>query len=307
MGDDMSKKNGRDNKRPTLPDEVRSLITRKLRYQRHEQEKLLASTNQAAYSKLHEEVLANIRIQNIGKAFTSVPLSMYKNIVASATAMTKEWPGIVWKTIASILSTAQVVPRDRLALNKIVDEFAWVIDQNPFTLSYIDPEQFMGVVRREAGRFGFIHQDDLASFNRQLELKAAAAQCGILNSARQAREGIGIAIDEYVLAQPCPAPKLKASTKNRAGSSKSEYKGAGLEVGSREWREQTARKAANAKHDQPGGNRDKQQRIRGLWATGKYSSRDRCAEEECAALGMSYKSARNALVNTPKPNTPPRC
>lgn len=64
MDGGMSKKNGRDNKRPTLPDEVRRLITRKLRYQRHEQEKLLVSVKQAVYSKFHEEVLTNIRIQN---------------------------------------------------------------------------------------------------------------------------------------------------------------------------------------------------------------------------------------------------
>ena len=64
MDGGMSKKNGRDNKRPTLPDEVRSLITSKLRYQRHEQEKLLVSVKQAVYSKFHEEVLTNIRIQN---------------------------------------------------------------------------------------------------------------------------------------------------------------------------------------------------------------------------------------------------
>lgn len=73
------------------------------------------------------------------------------------------------------------------------------------------------------------------------------------------------------------------------------------EIGSPEWRSQNARKAANTRHDQPGGSRDKQRRIREIWATGKYSSRDRCAEEECAALGMSYSAARRALRNTPDP------
>ena len=72
-------------------------------------------------------------------------------------------------------------------------------------------------------------------------------------------------------------------------------------VGSAEWRKQTAKAAANARHSQPGGSRDKQQRIREIWATGKYSSRDRCAEEECAALDMSYSAARKALKNTPDP------
>jgi hypothetical protein len=72
-----------------------------------------------------------------------------------------------------------------------------------------------------------------------------------------------------------------------------------LNVGSPEWRKQTAAVAANARHDRPGGSRDKQRQIREIWASGKYSSRDLCAEEECAALEMSYAAARKALKNTP--------
>ena len=73
------------------------------------------------------------------------------------------------------------------------------------------------------------------------------------------------------------------------------------QVGSPEWRKQTAAIAANARHDRPGGSRDKQRQMREIWASGKYSSRDLCAEEECAALEMSYAAARKALKNTPDP------
>ncbi len=73
------------------------------------------------------------------------------------------------------------------------------------------------------------------------------------------------------------------------------------EVGSPEWRKQNAKAAANAKHNQPGGARDKQRQIQAIWATGKYSSRDVCAEQESAALDMSFSTARKALINTPEP------
>ena len=78
-------------------------------------------------------------------------------------------------------------------------------------------------------------------------------------------------------------------------------KSADPEIGSPEWRSQIARTAANAKHDLPGGSRDKQGRMRSLWASGNYSSRDVCAEQECSALEMSFATARKALVNTPDP------
>jgi TPP-dependent indolepyruvate ferredoxin oxidoreductase alpha subunit len=68
-----------------------------------------------------------------------------------------------------------------------------------------------------------------------------------------------------------------------------------------EQKKMQAVKAANARHSTLGGSRDRQQQIRVLWASGKYSSRDICAEQECAALGMSYSSARKALRGTPDP------
>lgn len=103
------------------------------------------------------------------------------------------------------------------------------------------------------------------------------------------------AILDMVDLPPARAPKVKDKRK------KPTINPTGLEIGSPEWRHQAARNAANARHNQPGGSRDKQKQIRDIWATGKYSSRDRCAEEECAALDMSYSAARKALINTPDP------
>jgi hypothetical protein len=64
-------------------------------------------------------------------------------------------------------------------------------------------------------------------------------------------------------------------------------------------RSYAARKAANVLHDKPGGSRDKQRAIREIWASGKYTTRNLCAEEEYQGLEMSYDAARKALRNTP--------
>ena len=98
-------------------------------------------------------------------------------------------------------------------------------------------------------------------------------------------DGHGLKVDEHALLRALDGDERQPS----AG------------IGSPVWRKQQAKAAADARHSQPGGSRDKQQRIREIWATGKYSSRDRCAEEECAALDMSYSAARKALRNTPDP------
>ena len=72
-------------------------------------------------------------------------------------------------------------------------------------------------------------------------------------------------------------------------------------IGSPAWRKLTARAAAHARHGKPGGSHDVQAQMRAIWASGKYTSRDRCAEEECAALDISYSTARKALRNMPDP------
>tara|TARA_R110002073_G_scaffold331990_3_gene517319 strand:- start:259 stop:771 length:513 start_codon:yes stop_codon:yes gene_type:complete len=49
--------------------------------------------------------------------------------------------------------------------------------------------------------------------------------------------------------------------------------------------------------------RKRADKIKEIWATGHYSSRDICAEEEYSGLGFgSFKTARNALINTPDPS-----
>ncbi len=69
-------------------------------------------------------------------------------------------------------------------------------------------------------------------------------------------------------------------------------------------RTRTANKGADAKHNKPGGSREKQEKIRAIWAKGNFTSRDLCAEQECGDLGMSFSAARKALHNTPDPHTP---
>lgn len=62
-------------------------------------------------------------------------------------------------------------------------------------------------------------------------------------------------------------------------------------------------KAADAKHDKPGGSRDKRKKIIDAWQSGKYTSKDTCAEQEAAAIGMSFSVARKALRNVSKKPT----
>lgn len=73
-------------------------------------------------------------------------------------------------------------------------------------------------------------------------------------------------------------------------------------VSSKKARSKHGKDAAEKRHSAPEGARAKAEAIRALWASGKFDSRDRCAEQECSALGMSFSTARKALRNTPDPS-----
>lgn len=57
--------------------------------------------------------------------------------------------------------------------------------------------------------------------------------------------------------------------------------------------------AADALHGKAGGSRSKAEEMRRHWATGKFTSRDLCAEQECGDVGLSFSAARKALRGTP--------
>ncbi len=61
------------------------------------------------------------------------------------------------------------------------------------------------------------------------------------------------------------------------------------------------RNAAMARHSQPGGSHDKRDMIRKIWAEGRYSTRDMCAEKEHGKLHVSFSTARAHLKGTPDP------
>jgi hypothetical protein len=76
----------------------------------------------------------------------------------------------------------------------------------------------------------------------------------------------------------------------------------GMQAAEREYAlqaSQRAKKAAEARHAPDA---EKRMKMRAEWASGKFDTRNHCAEQEYAALQMSLSRARKALTRTPDPN-----
>lgn len=63
-------------------------------------------------------------------------------------------------------------------------------------------------------------------------------------------------------------------------------------------RSKTAHKGAEEKNLK---NKENKRKMLEIWATGKYTKRSICAEQECEGLGLIYATARSYLTNAPEP------
>lgn len=192
---------GNENHDTSLPEEVRNLIVRKLEVRRREQLQLRAASHEFAHSKMRDEVAAEISKRRFGRALISIPLATFNEQIETATAITRSWPGIVWECVTSVLNKAKVTWCDADELHAIVDDLAWAEEQQPFTYTYIAPAQFMEMFYREISRYGILPGHFKTELSRQLKFTGAAAECGILNTARWARQEITIAIEEFTIVQ----------------------------------------------------------------------------------------------------------
>ncbi len=59
------------------------------------------------------------------------------------------------------------------------------------------------------------------------------------------------------------------------------------------------RQRANKRHALPGGSHEMRAKMREIWRTGEYSSRDECALKNCEKLGISFSTARGHLKGEP--------
>jgi hypothetical protein len=81
-----------------------------------------------------------------------------------------------------------------------------------------------------------------------------------------------------------------------------------MDLSLRAYRKRSASRAATAKQNQPRSKSpaspsfaEARKQIRATYATGKYDSRDECAEQESQRLGISVDTARRYLRNATKP------
>lgn len=61
------------------------------------------------------------------------------------------------------------------------------------------------------------------------------------------------------------------------------------------------RQNVEARHSKRGGSRDKRANVQAEWASGRFKTRDQCATDCHAKVGLEWQTARDALKGTPDP------
>lgn len=129
--------------------------------------------------------------------------------------------------------------------------------------------------------------------------KRLVATTAVADAAIESLRGDGRAIP-YELAEAYMA--VTANAQSKIAKQNREHIQHSITVGVKEQRKAQARKGADTVHNKAGGSRDRKAQAQAIWAEGNYTSRDICAEQECAALGVTFKTFRDYLIGTPNPN-----
>lgn len=94
---------------------------------------------------------------------------------------------------------------------------------------------------------------------------------------------------------------VTANAQSKIAKQNREHIQQSISVGITEQRKAEGRKGSDKVHNAPDGSRAKKARAQAIWAEGNFISRDRCAEQECDELKVTFKTFRDYLTGTPDP------
>jgi hypothetical protein len=211
----MAKTSGNEKTDGIVPEEVRILIGRKVALQWRKQVERYSMAMRLAYSKLTKEIVPVIGTSKPIQAYTSIPRAAFEEIAAAAVTILRNWPGIAWECIRSVLEKSQMKLWSSDELGNIFNECAWGEDQKRFIHCAAELKSFKETYGHILHGYGLQRQtlDRDSGFKRELDLTAARARADIHNIGRIASEEIAITIDEYVIAQKArQAGVVKATT-----------------------------------------------------------------------------------------------
>jgi hypothetical protein len=195
---------------PALPPDVEALLSRKLGRLQRDQTSAVWRQRTDIVADLRTSIRNSLASRAIGQWCIGLPVRAYEQISALAIQSTKRWPEEIWEAMEQVLERVQVGPVSRSSIDELVQRFTWAAEAAPPTLALIDRQRFSANLASIKATFGLNCSDYAESLATKLNLFEAAAQAGIANAGRAARNKMGIEIDEFLLAAAARARVLPA-------------------------------------------------------------------------------------------------
>ena len=274
-----------------LPPAVLALLNRRLSAERQKFDRTLVDRQFELSEKLREHIQGYLLDADQKPGRWKIFKMVLTQANQVATQVTEEWAKIVWRTIFQTLDEKGIKPASAKDCRGLLDRHLWAASKGPFTLEIARAEQWQRTMDRELANYGLPPCESEEHFARRRSVESGAIEVHLRERARLARNDVEIALDRYLLSPSIPRPDGSSTHGNSDDIARLRA----------DERSDAARHAANAKHSAPGGSRDKRQQILEAWLTGKYMSRNQCAEKLAPKLRMSTRTARDALIGAPEP------
>ncbi len=282
-----------------LPHDLLSLIDLAVQLKKRASSARVQAGSADVHMQMHKDVKEAFSRRQDGNAYIAIPIDAYGRLVDVIVADAQLWPHDVWEAIRDVCEAAGIVSRSARGLEMLVDHYAWAVGAKPPSLALVTAERFAEARKRLLSRMGRRDDEAESAFVRLIALKAGLATVRLMNTATEARAAVRLGIEMFVLrAQTAERIQKAAPAKQTARATRDGPALTMPKTTASARRSEIASKAALAKHARMGF-ADRKRKLIEAWDSGRYTSKDRCAEEECGALGISYSVARKALTNKP--------
>ena len=186
----------------SLPTQLLLLLERKIKARRQEFDRTLSSRQTDIHERLTQRIQEYLPDSAQRPGRVGIFRTTYQEIVALAAELTDKWPEMVWQVLLESIESIEANAEVARQLQALLDQSTWKEASSAFTLTLIDPKRIQSAMDRTLHRYGLEGCKSEAHFQHQRDLATASAEVTIRDVARNSKERVALAIEDFLRKGP---------------------------------------------------------------------------------------------------------
>lgn len=196
-----------------LPPELDRLLAHKVKVRRRQFDETMSQSRLEILERARVRIQEHLpdSAQNPGRR-SEIFLDAFKEISQLAVQLTDKWPRMVWQALLETLESTSQRANSAKELQEVLDRWTWPNAAEAFTLKLVDPNWLQNEIDIMLGRYGLPGVTSEAHLARQWSIEAALAEVAVRHAARDSRERIAVAMEQFMMTPASSFPQIPAQT-----------------------------------------------------------------------------------------------